>query len=80
MIGDYIAAHNPDAALALDTQIDERSKILTDFHAAGRPGRLAGTRELSVHDTRYVIIYRVEGEVIWILRVLHTSRQWHGDI
>jgi plasmid stabilization system protein ParE len=34
-----------------------------------------GTRELVVLKTRYIVPYRVCGEVIEILRVFHTSRR-----
>ncbi|MFC3441026.1 type II toxin-antitoxin system RelE/ParE family toxin [Sphingobium rhizovicinum] len=41
----------------------------------GRPGRVTGTRELIVH-RNYMLIYDVVGDVVRILRILHTRRQW----
>ena len=41
----------------------------------GRPGRVPGTRELVVGKTRYLVPYRVRGEVVEVLRVFHTSRR-----
>ena len=42
---------------------------------AGPPGMVAGTRELTPHRS-YRIIYEVGGDMIWILVVIHTARQW----
>jgi toxin ParE1/3/4 len=35
-----------------------------------------GTRELVVSGTPYIVVYRVMGKVITVLRVLHGARQW----
>jgi toxin ParE1/3/4 len=40
----------------------------------GRPGRVAGTRELVVKP--YIVAYRVKLSAIQILRVLHSARAW----
>ena len=40
-----------------------------------RPGRVPGTREAVVHPN-YVMVYRIEGETITILRVLHAAQRW----
>jgi toxin ParE1/3/4 len=42
----------------------------------GRPGRVPGTRELVVSGTPFVTVYRVESNVLWVLRVLHGARRW----
>jgi len=39
-----------------------------------------GTRERVLVDIPYIIAYRVEGNNIVILRVLHTSRKWPETI
>ena len=41
----------------------------------GRPGRVSGTRELIVHP-RYVLAYRVRGEVLELLAFRHSARRW----
>jgi toxin ParE1/3/4 len=38
----------------------------------GRLGRLSGTRELVISKTPYVVPYRVQGETIELLRVIHS--------
>jgi plasmid stabilization system protein ParE len=49
---------------------------LADHPAIARPGRVAGTRELVVIGTPYIVIYRIEATAIVILRVLHAAQRW----
>jgi len=42
----------------------------------GRPGRLAGTRELVVSGTPYIVPYRVRRERLELLAVFDGRRQW----
>lgn len=74
-IREYIAQDNPAAALALDELFSEKASHLIDHPGLGRPGRVAGTRELIVH-RNYVLIYDTTGDRVRILRVLHAARQW----
>jgi addiction module RelE/StbE family toxin len=71
----YIEGDNPDAALALDELFSARTARLTDHPGLGRPGRVAGTRELVVH-RNYVVVYDAAADLVRVLRVLHTARQW----
>lgn len=48
-IYDYIEADNPAAALGLDELFAEKAGTLVDHPGLGRPGRIAGTRELVAH-------------------------------
>ncbi|MCI4592413.1 type II toxin-antitoxin system RelE/ParE family toxin [Sphingobium sp. BYY-5] len=41
----------------------------------GRPGRVAGTRELVAH-RNYILVYDVAESEIRILRLLHAARRW----
>lgn len=36
----------------------------------------AGTRELVVLGTPYVVVYRIEAAAVVILRILHGAQQW----
>lgn len=74
-IREYIALDNPVAAVELDEQLSARTGQLAEQPESGRPGRVAGTRELVAH-RHYVIIYEVVASTVYILRVLHTSRRW----
>lgn len=71
----YIAADNPAAAQLVVQRVFEAVAMLPDQPAIGRPGRVPGTRELVVLNTRYIVPYRVRGRTIEILRVFHTSRR-----
>ena len=74
-IREYIAADNLSAALDLDELLSEKAARLVDHPGLGRPGRLQGTRELVAH-RNYLLIYDVAGDLVRVLRVLHTARQW----
>jgi addiction module RelE/StbE family toxin len=71
----YIAKDNPAAALSLDALFTEKAERLIAHPALGRPGRQPGTRELVAH-SHYILVYDVAGDLVRILRVMHTARQW----
>jgi len=71
----YIATDDPEAARTVVQRILDAVTALSDQPGLGRPGRVAGTRELVVRKTRYIVPYRVSGEVVEVLRVFHTSRR-----
>lgn len=58
-IFDYIEADSPRAAITVDERIRERGRALATLPKSGRPGRIAGTRELVVGRTPYVVAYRI---------------------
>lgn len=75
-IFDYILQDNPRAAGEVLDRIDEAVLRLADHPGAGRPGRVAETRELVIADLPYVVPYQVQGDRVFILRVLHAARKW----
>ncbi|MGH7813696.1 MAG: type II toxin-antitoxin system RelE/ParE family toxin [Candidatus Binataceae bacterium] len=75
----YIAQNDPSAASAMARRIRRAVRMLSDYPAAGRPGRVPGTRELVVAGTAYTLPYRARAGVIEILRVLHGARKWPND-
>lgn len=74
-IWDYIAADNPVAAANMDELFSTAINRLACHPKMGRPGKIAGTRELIPHDN-YCLIYEIETDAIWILALIHTTRQW----
>ena len=74
-IYDYIENDNPTAALAIDELFLENANRLVDFPGLGRPGRVAGTREMVAHPN-YILIYDIAGKLVRILRILHSSQRW----
>jgi toxin ParE1/3/4 len=75
-IFDYIEADSPRAAIAVDDRIRVQVEGLMQFPESGRPGRIEGTRELVVLRTPYIAAYRIAGDTVRILRVLHGAQQW----
>ncbi|KAA0983999.1 type II toxin-antitoxin system RelE/ParE family toxin [Pseudomonas sp. ANT_J12] len=74
-IWDYLHDANPKAALAMDTRFTDSISRLSQFPESGPAGIVAGTRELIPHQS-YRIVYELGQDAIWILALVHTSRQW----
>lgn len=74
---EYIAKNDPVAATLVVKRIVDAINLLPDNPALGHAGRIHGTRELIVPDTRYIVPYRVKPQLkqIEILRIFHTSRK-----
>jgi toxin ParE1/3/4 len=79
-IFDYLEADSPQAAIIVDERIREQVEGLAQFPESGRLGRVEGTRELVIQRTPYVAAYRIAGDTVRILRVLHGARQWPEDL
>jgi toxin ParE1/3/4 len=73
---EYISQDSPTAADRMVVAILDAVENLKRFPALGRPGRVAGTRELVVSGTPYIVPYRVRGDTVELLLVLHAARQW----
>jgi toxin ParE1/3/4 len=74
---DYIAQQNPLAAIGQDEQIEQQIGALVGTPPiSGRPGRKPGTRELVISKTPFIAVFRVKGQTIEILRLLHSAQQW----
>ena len=72
----YIAQDNSEAAIWMVLKIIRAVEELLNRPALGRPGRVQGTRELVIGGTPFIVPYRVRGEVLEILAVLHGARKW----
>ena len=75
-IRERIAADNPTAAIRVIEQIRAAVTLLAGSPALGRPGRVAGTRELVIPRTPYIVPYRVNGDVVQIITILHGAQRW----
>ena len=73
---DYIAEDNPLAAITQDEQIEHQVDMLMQQPQMGRPGRKKGTRELVISRTPFIVVYRVKGTRIEVIRLLHSSQQY----
>jgi toxin ParE1/3/4 len=75
-IHERIAADNPTAARRMTERIRAAVTRLTTSPALGRAGRVADTRELVIPRTPYIVPYRVKGDVVQIITILHGTRRW----
>jgi toxin ParE1/3/4 len=73
---DYIARDSPKAAIGQGDRIESQIETLSAYPEMGREGRVAGTRELVVSRTPFIVVYRVRAGRVEILRVLHGARMW----
>lgn len=73
---DYIAQDSPDAAADVAGKIVAAVENLATFPNLGRTGRLAGTRELVVPGTPYIIRYHIRDNRIELIAVFHGRQRW----
>jgi addiction module RelE/StbE family toxin len=74
-IWDYLHAINPKAAIDMDNRFSDAVSRLAQYPEHGPAGIIAGTRELIPHQS-YRLVYQQTLDAIWILTLIHTSRQW----
>ena len=72
----YVFIDRPTSAVQVVLDIIDHADILKDHPEFGRVGRRKGTRELVFGKLPFILVDRIRGEIIEILRVLHTSRKW----
>ena len=70
-----IAHERPMAAQRFLADTLQQLEQLTEFPLLGRAGVVPLTRELVLHEN-YTAFYRVRGDVVEILRVLHSHRKY----
>ncbi|HEY7065375.1 MAG TPA: type II toxin-antitoxin system RelE/ParE family toxin [Chloroflexota bacterium] len=80
-LSDYLLERSPGAALRTYEAIRESVAHLADHPGMGRPGRVAGTRELVIARTPYIVAYTVDQDLssVIVLRVLHGAGRWPGE-
>jgi toxin ParE1/3/4 len=67
----YTSRDNPVAAARIALTLLTAVERLAELPNLGRPGRVAGTRELVVPGTPYVIPYRLGRDRLEIIAVFH---------
>ena len=73
---EYIATDSSAAASRVAQKIWNSVQLLADQPSLGRPGRVAGTRELVISGLPYIVVYTEQDGMVVILRVMHTSLKW----
>lgn len=72
---DYIGDRNVAAALKLEAEIRACAERIGHTPLAYRKGRVAGTREAVAHPN-YILIFRPTDDIVEILNVVHSRRQY----
>lgn len=75
VIAKHIATENPRAAASMDQLFSDAAAKLGNFPMIGHAGTIRGTREFIPHES-YRMVYEVDVDTVWVLALVHTSRQW----
>ncbi|GHS91512.1 toxin Y4kP [Synergistales bacterium] len=73
---DYIAQDNPSTANAVIERIAKAVATIREYPSIGKKGRVNGTREFLASNTPFVLVYRINKNVLHILTILHTSKNY----
>jgi toxin ParE1/3/4 len=78
----YLQERDRGAAVRMRHVIRRQVRQLADHPNLGRSGRVAGTRELVITRTPYIVAYTIDLQVaaVVILRVLHGAQRWPPDL
>jgi plasmid stabilization system protein ParE len=71
-----IAQDDRKAAVRIAGTLLEAVERLAELPNLGRPGRIAGTRELVVPSTPCIISYRLRGDRLEVIAVFHGRQKW----
>jgi toxin ParE1/3/4 len=74
-ITDYLYENTPQHAPELVRSIYEAPSALLTFPRRGRPGKRETTRELVLSALPYIVVYRITGDIIVIVRILHGAQK-----
>jgi toxin ParE1/3/4 len=75
-ISNFLLEHHPTVAQSTIRRLYGAARSLKQFSNRGRPGQVAGMRELVVGPLPYIIVYRVEPDIVHIFRVIHAAKDW----
>jgi toxin ParE1/3/4 len=71
-----IQKDNPTAATEVAGTLYDGCEGLRDFPRRGRPGRIDGTRELVFPGLPYIVVYRIQDQVVEVVRIYHGAQDW----
>jgi toxin ParE1/3/4 len=79
-IGEYIARDSVDAACVFVSRLIDAVEHLQQFPRSGRVIPEVGDENCrEVVYGAYRLMYRLEGEDVWITGVVHAARKWKPD-
>jgi toxin ParE1/3/4 len=74
---DYIALSNSEeVAERITAHIVGSIQQLLRFPMSGRTGRVAGTRELVVSNTPFIVAHAIEHDSVVVLAIYHGAQKW----
>ena len=77
----YIRASNSEAvAASVAEHVFSTIEVLDTFPMLGRGGRVAGTRELVIPKSPFLVTYAIDKKRIAILALYHGAQRWPGKI
>ena len=72
----FLSTRDPDYADRMEQRFEEQVALLSRFPGLGRSIGDTGLRKLSMPDTQYVVLYRIEDDVIRVMRIYSTREDW----
>jgi toxin ParE1/3/4 len=72
----YFADKAPDHADRVGDAAIAAANFLTELPLAGEKIAKTDQRKWAVPNTRYILLYRPEPEILRILHVIHAARDW----
>ncbi len=75
-IYDYYSVRDYEHAERVIRAIIRACDGLADFPLLGKKGKVEGSRERLMTRYPYRLVYRIDGETIFVSRIVHTHQQW----
>jgi addiction module RelE/StbE family toxin len=72
----HVQRDNPDAAADVAESLYDGCGNLRKFPHLGRKGRIEGTRELVFSSLPYIVVYRIQDQIVEIMRIYHGAQDW----
>jgi toxin ParE1/3/4 len=72
----YIQRDNPAAAAKVAQTLYDGCDSLRNFPRRGRKGRIDGSRELIFSGLPYIVVYRIQDQIVEIMRIYHGAQDW----
>jgi plasmid stabilization system protein ParE len=73
-IAAYLRTQSPVGMRVVMRRIRETTELLIQFPEIGRPGVLAGTREIVVPGLPYIIVHRLDPDAVVVLGIYHGAQ------
>lgn len=75
-IVEHFKQDNPSAAARVAKVLYDGCGNLGQFPRTGRRGRTEGTRELVFPGLPYIVVYRINDQIVEIIPIYHGAQDW----